>query len=435
MKQLDINMMHPAEQISIIIGRIYRSEMTTTSGGNVSIMDENGDLWITPAGIDKGSLTPADIVCVRADGTIEGRHRPSSEYPFHKAIYKMNPKAHSVIHAHPPGLVTFSVVHQIPDTSIIPQARAVCGPVGFAEYALPGSELLGEKIVAEFKTNPEYKAVIMENHGVVLYGEDIADAYQRFETLELCARTIINAKTLGTPAYLTEEQIFKHERAINTSFQHFMNVEHPSDERAIRTEMCNIVRRACSQGLMCSSYGTASVRWRGNDFLITPSSVQRWDIEPEDMVQVKGGMVEAGKMASRSVALHYEIYKRNPKINSIILTQSPALMGFCTTGVKFDVRTIPESWIFLQDIPIFPFGSQYDEHLDELAEEFKHRPFVMLANDSVLVTGDKLINTFDRLEVADFSARSLILAAPLGALKPITDDQIEDLRVAFHVGE
>jgi L-fuculose-phosphate aldolase len=435
MKQLDVNLMHPAEQIAIIIGRIYRSEMTTTSGGNLSIMDENGDMWITPAGIDKGSLTPADIMCVKADGTIVGPHRPSSEYPFHKAIYKMNPHVHSVIHAHPPGLVTFSMVHQVPDTSIIPQARAICGPVGFAEYALPGSELLGKKIVAEFKKNPDYKAVIMENHGVVVAGDDIADAYQRFETLELCARTILNAKTLGEPKYLSEEQILKHEKAVNTPFQHFMNVEHPSDERAIRAEICKIVRRACSQGLMCSSYGTASVRWRGNDFLITPSSKQRWDLDPEDIVQVKDGMVEAGKNASRSVALHYEIYRRNPKVNSIILTQSPSLMGFCTTGVKFDVRTIPESWIFLQDIPTFPFGSQYDEHLTELADEFTHRPFVMLENDSVVVTGDKLINTFDRLEVADFSARSLILAAPLGKLNPITDEEIEELRVAFHVGE
>ncbi len=427
--------MHPAEQIAIIIGRIYRSEMTTTSGGNLSIMDENGDMWITPAAIDKGSLTPADIMCVKADGTIIGPHRPSSEYPFHKAIYKMNPHIHSVIHAHPPGLVTFSMVHQVPDTSIIPQARETCGPVGFAEYALPGSELLGKKIVAEFKKNPDYKAVIMENHGVVVAGDDIADAYQRFETLELCARTILNAKTLGEPKYLSEEQILQHEKAVNTPFQHFMNVEHPSDERAIRAEICKIVRRACSQGLMCSSYGTASVRWRGNDFLITPSSMQRWDLDPEDIVQVKDGMVEAGKNASRSVALHYEIYRRNPKVNSIILTQSPALMGFCTTGVKFDVRTIPESWIFLQDIPTFPFGSQYNEHLTELADEFKQRPFVMLENDSVVVTGDQLINTFDRLEVADFSARSLILAAPLGKLNPITDEEIEELRVAFHVGE
>ena len=435
MKQLDVNLMHPAEQIAIIIGRIYRSEMTTTSGGNLSIMDDNGDMWITPAGIDKGSLTSADIMCVKADGTIVGPHRPSSEYPFHKAIYKMNPHIHSVIHAHPPGLVTFSMVHQVPDTSIIPQARATCGPVGFAEYALPGSELLGKKIVAEFKKNPEFKAVIMENHGVVVAGDDIADAYQRFETLELCARTILNAKILGEPKYLSEDQILQHERAVNNTFQHFMDVKHPSDERAIRAEICKIVRRACSQGLMCSSYGTASVRWRGNDFLITPSSMQRWDLDPEDIVQVKDGMVEAGKRASRSVALHYEIYRRNPKVNSIIITQSPALMGFCTTGVKFDVRTIPESWIFLQDIPTFPFGSQYNEHLAELADEFKKRPFVMLENDSVVVTGDKLINTFDRLEVADFSARSLVLAAPLGKLNPITDEEIEELRVAFHVGE
>jgi L-fuculose-phosphate aldolase len=409
--------------------------MTTTSGGNVSIRDDNGDIWITPSAIDKGTLTPKDMMRVTKEGEIIGPHKPSSEYPFHRALYKMRPKLHSVIHAHPPGLVTFSIVHQIPDTSILPQARNVCGPIGFAPYDVPGSEALGEKIAAEFRKNPEYKAVIMENHGVVLMGEDIADAYQRFETLELCARTILNAKTLGEPKYLSEEQITKHEMAVNTPFEHFMNVSHPSDERAIRTEICQIVRRACSQGLMCSSYGTASVRWKGNDFLITPANVQRWDIDPEDIVQVKDGMVEAGKMASRSVALHYEIYRRNPKVNSIILTQSPALMGFCTTGVKFDVRTIPESWIFLQDIPTFPFGSQYDERLSDLADEFRERPFVMLENDSVVVTGDKLINTFDRLEVADFSARSLILAAPLGDLKPITDAEIEDLRVAFHVGE
>lgn len=74
MKQLDTKLMHPAEQIKVIIGRIYRSGMTTTSGGNVSIMDDNGDMWITPSAIDKGSLTERDIICVKADGTIVGPH-------------------------------------------------------------------------------------------------------------------------------------------------------------------------------------------------------------------------------------------------------------------------------------------------------------------------------------------------------------------------
>ena len=434
MKQLNTKLMHPAEQICIIISRIYRGGMTTTSGGNLSIMDDNGDMWITPSGIDKGSLKPSDIMCVKADGTVIGPHKPSSEYPFHRALYRMRPKMRSVIHAHPAGLVTFSIVHQIPNTSILPQVHAVCGPIGFAPYDVPGSEALGEKIAEEFRKHPEYKAVIMENHGVVLAGEDIADAYQRFETLELCARTIINAKTLGEPIYLTDDQLNFHESRLPNDFQHFMNVTHPSEERAIRTEICRMVRRACDQKLMSSSYGTVSMRWKDNDFLITPTGVQRWDIDEEDIVQIKDGMAEAGKLPSHSAALHYEIYRRNPKVNAIVLTQCPSLMGFCTTDTKFDVRTIPESWIFLQDVPKFEFGSQYTKP-SEVAEVFTSRPCAMLANDSVVVASDSLINAFDRLEVAEFAAKSLILAKPVGDLHPITDKEVEDLRVAFHVGE
>ncbi len=434
MKQLDTRLMHPAEQICIIISRIYRAGMTTTSGGNISIMDDNGDMWITPSGVDKGSLKPSDIMLVKADGTVVGPHKPSSEYPFHRALYKIRPKLHSVIHAHPPGLVTFSVVHEVPNTNIIPQAKSVCGPVGFAAYDVPGSEGLGEKIAEEFQRNPEFKAVIMENHGVVLMGEDIADAYQRFETLELCARTIINAKTLGEPKYLTDEQIGFHDNCAAASYPHFMDVHHPSDERKIRQQICEIVRRACNQKLMCSSYGTVSMRWRGNDFLITPPGIQRWDIDLEDIVQVKDCAVEAGKRPSRSVALHQEIYRRNPHVNAVIMTQCPSLMGFNTTDAKFDVRTIPESWIFLQDVPKFPFASQYND-VEKVADAFKNRACVMLANDAIVVGCDTLLNAFDRLEVAEFSAKSLILAAPVGKLHPINDAQVEDLRVAFHVGE
>ncbi len=434
MKQLDTALMHPADQLVFIISRIYKSGMTTTSGGNLSIMDESGDMWITPSAVDKGSLTPQDIVCVKADGTIVGKHKPSSEYPFHKAVYNMRPQMKAVIHAHPPALVSFSIAHEVPDTNILPQARKVCGKVGFAPYDLPGSEQLGEKIAAEFKAHPEYKAVIMENHGVVLCGEDMLDAYMRFETLELCARTILNASVLGQPNYLSDADFEQFDQALEVVYPRFMGVTYPSDERAIRTEICKMVRRSCDQDLMISSYGTVSVRWRGNDFLITPAGVPRFDIEPHHIVQVKNGMVEAGKNPSRSIALHQAIYQSNPKINSIILTQSPNLMGFCTSGVKFDVRTIPESWIFLQDVPQVPFGTMY-ENPQMIADLVKKTPAVLLGNDAVLVTGDKLLQTFDKLEVAEFSAKSLIMAAPIGKLHPINDEQVEELRVAFKVGQ
>ena len=171
--------------------------MTTTSGGNVSIMDDNGDMWITPSASRQGIAdTERDIICVKADGTIVGPHKPSSEYPFHKAIYQMRPgDDRSVIHAHPPALVSFSITHQIPNTNIIPAgAPYLRQRSGLPLTHVPASQELGQKIAAEFRNHPDYKAVIMENHGVVLCGEDLMDAYQRFETLELCARTELNAK-------------------------------------------------------------------------------------------------------------------------------------------------------------------------------------------------------------------------------------------------
>jgi L-fuculose-phosphate aldolase len=423
--------MHPVEQINVIIGRIYRSGMTTTSGGNISIRDDNGDIWITPSGVDKGNLTTRDIMCVKKDGSIVGPHKPSSEYPFHKAIYEARPELTSIIHAHPPALVAFSIARKVPDTKIVPQAHSICGDIGFAPYGTPGSEDLGKKIARVFQ-DPRYKAVIMENHGVVLGGTDMMDAYQRFETLEFCCRTIVNASRLGNVNYLSDDQISQYIHHIPNNISYFMDITHPSDERALRTDMVNIIRRACNQGLMISTYGTVSVRWRGDDFLITPRDVARWDIMPSDIVQIKNGMSEAGKTPSRSVALHQRIYQLNPHINSIICTQSVNLMAHAVSGTKFDVRTIPESWIFLQDAPSIPFGLIHED-IDQAAALFNHNRVVLVENDSVFVTGDKLLNTFDYLEVAEFSANSLVMASAIGELCPMGDKEIEDLRVAFNV--
>lgn len=429
MRKLDTKLMHPRDQITMIIDKIYRSGLTTTSGGNISIIDENGDIWVTPSAIDKGTLRASDIVCVRKDGTIEGRHKPSSEFPFHKAIYECRPEIKAVIHAHPPALVSLSIVRQIPNTNVIPQAKYICGDIGYAAYALPGSQELGDVIAEEFKKG--FNGVIMENHGTVIGGTDLVDAYQRFETLEFCCRTIIYGSQIGKPNYLTDEQIDEFEAQIPHLLPEMETIEHPSDERAIREDIRKIVHRACDQGLMISSYGTVSVRWRGDDFLITPPQVSRWDMQNEDIVQIKGGKREPGKIPSRSTWLHQEIYKRNPHVNSIILTQTPYLMAYSVTNEKFDVRTIPESWIFLQDIPNMPFGSHFAGEEAILNTISKDTPAVIINNDSVLVTGDKLLGTFDRLEVAEFSAKSLVMGASLGNLVPINNEQVEELRKKF----
>ena len=162
---MNVDLLPPAHQIATIMGRIYAYGMTTTSGGNLSIREENGDIWITPRGVDKGALTPEDIIQVKPDGSVFGRHSPSVELPFHQLAYRGRPDLRAIVHAHPPALVAFSMVRRVPDTSLAPDAPSICGEVGMAEYGLPGSAELGEKIARAFARG--CNTVILENHGVV----------------------------------------------------------------------------------------------------------------------------------------------------------------------------------------------------------------------------------------------------------------------------
>jgi len=108
---------HPRDEILHTMERIYRYRMTTTSGGNLSIRDDDGSVWITPARVDKGSLRRDDVIRVRPDGTADGPHRPSSEFPFHRAVYAARPDLRAIVHAHPVALVAFSICRRVPGGS------------------------------------------------------------------------------------------------------------------------------------------------------------------------------------------------------------------------------------------------------------------------------------------------------------------------------
>ena len=58
-------------------------------------------------------------------------------------------------------------------------------------------------------------------------------------------------------------------------------------------------------------------------------------------------------------------------------------------------------------------------------------PLAIFANDCVIVTGKDLLTAFDRLEVAEYSAKSLISAMGIGTVRPIDEQRVAALKQAF----
>lgn len=417
----------PRDQILEAMDRIYRFRMTTTSGGNLSIRD-GGDIWITPARIDKGNLRREDIMRVLADGTFAGLHRPSSELPFHQAIYQVRPDVQAVVHAHPVALVAFSMCSQLPPTRLFHQVHQVCGEVQLAPYALPGSAALGESIAATASQGVD--CILLENHGVAVSGRSLLEAYQRFEALEFAGRIAIQARHLGEVHLLTDQQL-ELARSRRVDLTPLPPKPAGTAERELRRTLCEFVRRGVRQRLLISTEGSFSARLDHDTFLITPSQRDRYSLTPSDIVAVRSDTCEAGKMPSRAAPAHQAIYRRHPDVSAILFAHPIHATAYSVTDAVLDSCTIPESYLVLREVQRLEYGMPYRD-VDRLAERISMKsPTCLLANDGCLVVGNSPLDAFDRLEVLEATAEASIQTRSLGELKAMPASVIADLDRAF----
>lgn len=434
---MNISMLHPADQIVAIMNRLYSYQMTTTSGGNLSIMDDEGVLWISPSGIDKGSLTAADIMKVLPDGTIVGPHKPSSEYPFHLAIYRARPDLRAVLHAHPPALVAFSLTRSIPSTAILPDCHARCPKVAMAKYAIPGSETLGAYIAEEFAK--DYDVVMLENHGVVIGADTLFSAFKTFETMDYAARMQVAARSIidsdAGIRLLTDDQLNAY-TAADAAFQidTFTPAFHTAEELSARKDVCALIARAYNNNLFSAGAGVFSCRLSDGSLLITPNGADCKYITPDDLVLCKDGKAEAGKVPSHTLPLHEAIYAGSTDIQSVIMAQPPQVMAFALTDVPFDAKLIPESYIQLKNVRKFPYGATFTQP-EKLAGELSMKePIAIVENECVVTCGTSPLNAFDRLEVLEYSARAVVDTIQLGKkIVAISPEEIRDIEVAFNL--
>lgn len=193
--------------------RMSGDGLTDGMSGNLSIRLPDM-IAITPSGVPYDSMTPADIVLIRADGALINvpRRRASTETPMHLAVYRaFGPAAGAIVHTHSPYVVALSATCS--ELPAVHYAMAdLGGPVRVTEYARFGTDELASRAVAGLAGR---SAVILGNHGALTYGASLSQAYDRARTLEWLARVYWLAAQAGAPRTLTEQQLTEVAAAIS----------------------------------------------------------------------------------------------------------------------------------------------------------------------------------------------------------------------------
>ncbi len=191
-----------------VAGRwMYEREYIVACEGNLSVRLDDERVLTTPTCMNKGMLTPDDLVIIDLEGRhVTGARKASSELAMHLLFYRMRPDVHAICHAHPATATGFAVAGRALDQALLPEVIVGMGQIPLVKYGTPGTPELSAAIEPYV---PHYDALLLANHGAVTCGPDLITAFFRMETIEHFAKITLAAEMAGTPTLLSSREVAK----------------------------------------------------------------------------------------------------------------------------------------------------------------------------------------------------------------------------------
>jgi L-fuculose-phosphate aldolase len=176
------------------------------TSGNISVRCGEAML-VTPTATPYDRLAPemlASMQLADEDGRFSGPKAPSSEWRFHRDIYRARPDVGAVVHCH----ATYATVLSMLRVNI-PAAHYMIAAFGGAEikctdYAPYGTAELSALVVEGL--GPRH-GVLLGSHGMIATGADLESAMWRAVELETLAKQYYLARAMGEPVVLSDAEI------------------------------------------------------------------------------------------------------------------------------------------------------------------------------------------------------------------------------------
>lgn len=175
--------------------------------GNVSARLRGGGFdgfLVTPSGLPYADTTPVDIVAMSLDGDVQGHRVPSSEWRFHRDIYRSRADAGAIVHTHAPFATTLACLGRgIPAFHYM--VAAAGGPdIRCAPYATFGTQALSDAALGALEGR---RACLLAHHGMIAIGASLDAALALAVEVETLAELYWRALQIGEPAILADEEM------------------------------------------------------------------------------------------------------------------------------------------------------------------------------------------------------------------------------------
>jgi ribulose-5-phosphate 4-epimerase/fuculose-1-phosphate aldolase len=180
------------------VGRsLFERGYVHATAGNISVrLPGDAGFLITPTDACLGTLDPARLAQVDANGVQIGGDRASKTLALHRRIYAADAQAGCVIHTHSTHLVALTLQGVWSEDDILPPITPYfvmkVGHVPLIPYHRPGdpkvAELVAQRIAASAQRGAPIRAVMLDRLGPNVWGASPGEASAVLEELEETAR-------------------------------------------------------------------------------------------------------------------------------------------------------------------------------------------------------------------------------------------------------
>lgn len=196
------------EQLCATARNCYARGWVPATSGNFSVRWESR-IFITPTGLDKGTLTPSELLEIGLDGrVIAGHGRPSAETSLHTVIYRERVHARAILHVHTVWNTLLSGKFLSAGSVALHGYELLKGLSGVATHEhterVPIIEntqeyaSLAAHLSSALHDNGEAHGVLLSRHGLYTWGESVVEARRHLEALEFLFE-VEGRKNFGQP--------------------------------------------------------------------------------------------------------------------------------------------------------------------------------------------------------------------------------------------
>lgn len=176
------------EQAVWVAHSLFDRNKVNGSSANLSFRYDD-KIYITASGTCFGTLKVSDFAIIDMNGNNISSLKPSKELPIHLYLYQESTNIGAVLHTHSIYSVLWSFLTAENEMDCIPNytpyLKMIVGTVGLIPYEKPGSQELFHAFHDRIRWSNAY---LLRQHGPVVPGKNIMDAFYGLEELEESAK-------------------------------------------------------------------------------------------------------------------------------------------------------------------------------------------------------------------------------------------------------